>query len=190
MRGRRGGLYELEDLSSPEDAKMGLIVEIGLSSSSMLRVFEKAAKDKFKEELIKELPRIFCSVSEAEYLKIHAEICHWGIRNIKQSRRIGGGDASYGQIAKTIDVALKVLIYYCHLPGCERSGQLSNWLNAAVDTPMLDRLRKTYPRYMSPWPDSLKQVDESAYFKIQRLVREFIEEKHHGEIIPVQFDDI
>lgn len=52
--------------------------------------------------------------------------------------------ASYGQLAKTLDVTLKVAIYYSHLPNCQKAIKISNWLNAAVDTQMMAMLSKEF----------------------------------------------
>lgn len=98
---------------------------------------------------------------------------------------------SYGQIAKTLDVILKVAIYYCHLPNCEKSREISHWLNAAVDTKMMAMLRRYYRDAIKPWPIRVQDVkDRKSYEAIQELVRRFVMEKQSGKILPVQFDDI
>ena len=129
---------------------------------------------------------------------IHLSFCSWGIKEIilaEKSRKSGqvikkAGPASFGQIAKTFDVVMKVAVYYCHLPSCEKSRQISGWLNAAVDTRMMAMLKTCYLADMASWPTTIKQVDSSAYRSIQEIVRKFISERHNGNIIPVQFDDI
>ncbi len=122
----------------------------------------------------------------------------WGVRQIILAERKNkrgqvvkkAGPASYGQIAKTFDVVLKVAVYYCHLPNCEKSQQISGWLNAAVDTRMMGMLKKYYLEDIASWPATIEQVDNSTYMSIQEIVRKFIAERHNGNIIPVQFDDI
>ena len=98
--------------------------------------------------------------------------------------------ASYGQIAKTFDVVLKVTVYYSHLPDVKKSALISKWLNAAVDTKMMAMLKKYYPADVRPWPTAIEQVNSSIYATIQETVRKFIHDKHGGSITPVQFDDI
>jgi hypothetical protein len=98
--------------------------------------------------------------------------------------------ASYGQVAKTFDITMKVAIYYSHLPNCETSRKISPWLNAAIDTKMMIMLRNHYPKEISSWPTRIEDVDKRRYMTIQDIVHKFIKEKHHGKIIPVQFDDI
>ena len=171
----------------PEDAKLRLVVEIGLASSAMMRLFERDSSKTLKEKILAK-PRAFEAESEDQYKSIHKSICDWGTKNIKLAK--GHDYASYGQIAKTLDVAMKVIVYDCHYPDCRRYSLLSKWLNAAVDTIMMAHLKATYPEEMNPWPTTLKQVDERAYASIQEIVRKFIQEKHHGTITPVQFDDM
>ncbi|GAI02469.1 unnamed protein product, partial [marine sediment metagenome] len=88
------------------------------------------------------------------------------------------------------DVVLSVAIYYCHLPNCEKSRQISGWLNAAVDTKMMALLKRHYPEAITPWPTTIKQVNNSTYIRIQETVRKFINDEHDNGITPVQFDDI
>ena len=85
---------------------------------------------------------------------------------------------------------LKVAVYYCHLPECGKSNQLSRWLNAAVDRRIMAMLKKHYPKAIEPWPSAIEQVDSGRYIKIQEMVRKFINERHNGSITHVQFDDI
>jgi len=99
--------------------------------------------------------------------------------------------ASYGQIAKTFDVVLKVTVYYSHLPNCEKSRVISGWLNAAVDTKMMAMLKRCYPKALQPWLSTVEQVGREDYKKFpHKVVRRFIAEKHCGKILLVQFDDI
>ena len=179
-------LFELST-REPEDAKMRFVVEIGLSSSAMMRLFMKDSSKTLKDKILAK-PRAFEAESQDQYKRIHKSICDWGTRSVGLAK--GHDYASYGQIAKTLDVAMKVIVYDCHYPDCRRYSLISKWLNAAVDTRMMACLKATYPKEMEPWPTTLKQVDGRAYASIQEIVRKFIEEKHHGKIIPVQFDDM
>jgi hypothetical protein len=156
----------------------------------MMRIFIKGSKWKLEEKMLKELEKIPAVASGEQYLAIHSDFCYWGMKNITLTKRNGGLNASYGQIAKTLDVAMKIIVYYCHYPDCARSEQISRWLNAAIDTKMMECLKATYPDAIASWPTTLKQVDDAAYATIQALVRRFIREQRDGDIIPVQFDDI
>lgn len=124
-------------------------------------------------------------------------ISDWGTRNIDQTERVRNGTiivqkskASYGQIGKTLDVTLKVAVYYCHLPDCEQSSKICQWLNAAVDTAMMGKLQSLFPEEMRPWPTSLKEVDKYRYSKIQDAVRKSIKRDHNDSITCSQWEDI
>ena len=164
------------------------IIDVGLTASAMIRLFEQGTKEKkLRGPILKTILKIFEAKSKAEFKRIHSAFCQWGTSEIALARK--NKFASYGQIAKTLDVVLKVAVYYCHLPECEKSKELSEWLNAAVDTKMMAKLRKHYPKDIKPWPRTIEEVDRQNYDEIQRIVRKFIREEHQDSITPVQFDD-
>jgi hypothetical protein len=164
------------------------IIDVGLTASAMIRLFEQDTKEKkLRGPILKTILKIFEAKSEAEFKRIHSAFCQRGTSEIALARK--NKFASYGQIAKTLDVVLKVAIYYCHLPECEKSKELSEWLNAAVDTKMMAKLRKHYPMAIKPWPRTIEKVDRQNYDEIQRIVKKFILEEHQDSITPVQFDD-
>jgi hypothetical protein len=177
---------------------------MGLDFSSMMRLFEERSEDKLWDKIVYDVaPRIFKAHSKEEFNQIHDEFCNWGTRNIitAQKRRKNGGiikkgPASYGQIAKTFNVALKVAVYYCHLPDYQKSGNIVEWLHAGVDTRMMAMLKKKlkgkHPEYFEDWPETVKAVDnEKKYLNLQKVVGIFIKEKHEEKLrLPVQFDDV
>ncbi len=184
-------------LNDPHTARLHNVIDMGLGFSAMIRLFDRGSKGKLRARVLSEIHTVFEVESEKRFNEIHANFCNWGTHNImlaerRKSGRIvkKAGPASYGQIAKTLDVVLKVAIYYCHLPSCEKSHLISRWLNAAVDTKMMALLRRYYPEDIRPWPTTIEQVNRSAYTAIQETVRKFITERHSGSITPVQFDDI
>ena len=182
-------MKDLLELSSPKDAKLYLIVDIGLASSAMMRLFEKGSVSILRKKLLEgELQRVFSAESEKQYGMIHSDFCKWGMQEIRLAK--GGDNASYGQIAKTLDVALKVIVYYCHLPECGKSKRISEWLNAAVDTKMMAELKKQYPKDAESWPTTLKEMNDCTYVSIQATVRKFIDERPDSRLMPVQFDDM
>jgi len=163
----------------------------------MIRLFEKNTKEKLLPRIINEVQSIFEATSEKQFQTIHSGFCDWSINNITLAEKVRNGQVikrsgpvSYGQIAKTFDVVLKVTIYYCHLPDIEKSQIISRWLNAAVDEKMMAMLKKSYPASIKPWPDTIELVDRSSYAEIQETVRKFIRDNHGDNITPVQFDDI
>jgi hypothetical protein len=161
---------------------------MGLNFSAMLRLYSTGSKKILYQKIFSERKKLFEAETQEDFTNLHSGICDWGVGNI----RLRGGKtfASYGQIAKTLDVVLKVAIYYCHSPDYERSREISHWLNAAVDTKMMAMLRRCYPHALKPWPTRVYEVkNKEIYQTIQELVRQYIKEKHAG-ILPVQFDDI
>ena len=143
--------------------------------------------DNNSECVLDTVKKIFDAKSEEEFRGIHAQFCQRGAKGIFLAQK--GHAASYGQVAKTLDVVLKVAVYYCHLPDCDKSKQLTQWFNAAVDTKMMNMLKKHYAKDIEPWPSAIEQVNEQNYVKIQELVRRFNTDKHQESIVPVQFDD-
>lgn len=190
-------MKEQSNLNVPEEIRLYNIVDMGLTFSAMIRLFEKGSKKKLHRKLLTELRNIFETESKERFISIHSNFCHWGTKNIQLAEKKRKGQiikksspASYGQIAKTLDVVLKVAVYYSHLPSCEKSQEISEWLNAAVDTKMMAMLKKHYPEDIKPWPTSIEQTNKTTYTQIQEIVRKFIKEKHNNHIMPVQFDDI
>ena len=189
-------MVEKPKLSDLTEIKIHNIVDMGLTFSAMIRLFQKGSKKKLRKQILAEIGNVFKTESKDQFTTVHSKFCHWGVKNILQAEKKRRGriiknvaPASYGQIAKTFDVVLKVAIYYSHLPSCEKSRAISRWLNAAVDRKKMTMLKRSYPKALQPWPTTVEKVGVEDYKKIQQLVRKFIEEKHSGEILPVQFDD-
>lgn len=176
------------DLKEPLEAKLSNIIDMGLGFSGMIRLFKQGEKEKLHEELLSVVQKVFKTESEQQFREIHSSFCKWGTGNITLAKK--QSKASYGQIAKTLNVVLKVAVYYCHLPSCEKSKGISRWLDAAVDTKMMEYLKERYREAIKRWPTAIEHVDEPDYREIQKAVRKHIRDKHEGKITPVQFDDI
>jgi hypothetical protein len=191
-------VWIFSQLTQEEKLRVRFIIDMGVAWSGMMRVFVKGTRGRLDEKILDDLAeKVFNVGSRGEYVKIHADFCNWGTKNINQAERRRKGKiivhearASYGQIAKTLDVTLKVAIYYCHLPNCEQSRKICRWLNAAVDTAMMGELQKAFPDAIQPWPTLIREVDKTAYDIIQRLVHESIEREHTNAITPPQWEDI
>jgi len=186
------------NFTDPERIRFENIIDMAAGFSSMIRLFRKGSKEAIRIRITNiTAKKLFNAISKNQYIDIHSEFCDWGSNNIFLAEKKRDGKiitncslASFGQIAKVLDVALKVAIYYSHLPDCEKSKQISHWLNAAVDTQMMKMLSKKYPNTIEQWPTTIKEVDRNSYMKIQETVRIFIKEVHNDKILPVQFDDI
>jgi hypothetical protein len=181
-------MWDISTLNKMERLRFENIIDMGLAYSTMLRVFVKGSKKELANRLIgMTVEKIFNAGSEDEFDKVHADFCNWGTSTIRQAK--GGGLASYGQIAKTLDVTLKVAVYCSHLPNCDQSKKLCKWLNSAVDTNMMYELRKKHRDTIKPWPATVKEVDKNAYLKMQQLVRQEIAAEYDDAITPPQYDD-
>jgi hypothetical protein len=145
--------------SGPEVARLHNIVDMGLEFSAMTRVFRKGSKEELRKEIVDGdwVRKVSQAKSKKDFDNIHSDFCNWGIENVHLAKK-RDTHASYGQIAKTFDVVLKVAVYYCHLPSRRKSREISGWLNAAVDTKMMDMLRKSYPNEIEEWPKTIEQV--------------------------------
>ena len=187
-------MWTFSQLTKEDKLRVRFIVDMGLTWSGMMRVFDKGTKIKLQDRIMDDFAeRLFNIGSRGGFVKIHTEFCDWGTRYIDQAKRKGKPQkdkASYGQIAKTLDVTLKVAVYYCHLPDWEQSGRICHWLNAAVDTAMMGELQSDFPSEIHPWPTSIKEVNKDAYFKIQGLVDESIKREHNNAITCPQWEDI
>ena len=173
------------------------MVDMGFSFSAMIRLYEKGSKRKLQDSIMNILDKISSLDSEGNFDQYHESFCEWGIKNIvlaekfKDIQKIkDSGPASYGQIAKTLDVVLKVVIHYCYWPDQKKSKELKKLLHAAIDNKMMRLLRNHYPDYFHLWPNTVEAVDKEVYKKLQQLVKKFIREKHDDSILPIDFDDI
>jgi len=178
----------MDKCDGPAEIRARNVIHMGLNFSAMLRLYSPGSKKQLHERIHSARKQLFEAESQEAFTRWHSSICGWGIGNIVL--RSHDAFASYGQIAKTLDVVLKVAVYYCHLPDCAGSARLARWLNAAVDTRMMAMLRRCYPDAIKPWPVAVQEVDSRERCEaIQGLVRRYINEKHPC-ITPVQFDDI
>jgi hypothetical protein len=179
------------------EIKLHMVVDIGLAFSAMMRLFEKNSKTKLHNKIHSELPKFFDANTLEEFKKIHSELCEWGTKEISLAKKKRNGyvmKASYGQIAKTLDVVLKVVIYYSHFPSCKRAQRLSKWLNVAMDTKMMDHLgRKSLKndQKLQSWPKKVEDIREKkTYDDMQETVRRYMKDKQPGKLLPSQFEDV
>jgi hypothetical protein len=97
--------------------------------------------------------------------------------------------ASYGQAGKLLNVALKVYVYYCRLPSPQAAQKLLPFLHGAVDTLMMEHLKKSFPQVHVP-ATTIEAVDKVQYFTLQAMIKRDIESEFGASILPVQWDDI
>ena len=94
-----------------------------------------------------------------------------------------------GHVAKLPDVSLKVYVSYSKLPNKNAAETILPFLNTAIDNPLLKHLKKSFPNEVVS-ANTLEQIDQIAYKKLQSLIRLDIEENFNIEILPTQYDDI
>lgn len=161
--------------------------------TAMTRVFEKESTEKIVDKLNETLPQIASSKNDKEFENLHDGFCRWFEQHVKTPERHKKNgtiepshSASYGQGAKVLDVALKVFVYYCHLPDSKTTYQIVKRLNAAVDNEMMKHLKKMPDLEASSIrANSIADVDKETYIKIQNLVRKDISSNFSGSILPV-----
>ena len=121
-----------------EEIRLYNMVDMGLRYSGMIRLYKEGSKQKLINKILTILPQITNSDSIEAFDKVHTNFCTWAKRSIFLAKpRKRGISISYGQAAKTLDVTLSVLVYYCGWPDRSRSKKLQKWIHAAIDNDML-----------------------------------------------------
>lgn len=189
-------IIEQAKSSNLVDIKRHNIIHAGLEFSGMIRLLKENNKPILYRKFVETINCFFQMENKNSFDELHSKLCEWGTKNIwlaenkkhnKPERLI-----SYGQIAKTLNVVLKVAIHYSQLPDEQKANSIRPWLHAAVDTEMMKMLKSKYKQEMTnSWPKSNEDVCRDQYFQIQNFVRDFIAQNHSVEQInAVDFDDI
>ncbi len=171
-------------LTNPAEIRIFNIVDMGLTFSAMIRLYEKGSKEIIHRKITKILPDIDQVQSSDSFMGVHEKFCLWatGTLLLAEKKRDGriikhSQPPSHGQVAKTLDVVLKVLIYYGRWPTESKAKKIEKFINAAVDTKMMKFLRSNYPDDLLTWPVTVGDVDQEAYFLLQKLVLRFCKQK-------------
>jgi len=181
-----------------DQARIRNIIDMAFGFSAMTRVFKEKSTEKTVNKLNKALSQITYLTNDKEFADFHDGFCRWFTRETWTAERKKGGKifkksghASYGQGAKVLDVALKVYVYYCHLPDPETAERITQWLNSAIDTKMMKYLKKGPDKEAkSITATAIEDVNKRTYVILQKLVLKDIERKFPTRILPVQWDDI
>ena len=179
-----------------EDVKKSNILDMALMFSAMIRLFAKGSKIRIARQLWDLTSGLPAITSADDYEKMHREFCNWFCQEIhtaqktlKNGKTKQSQHASFGQAAKVLDVALKVYVYYCSQPSSEVSARIDPFLHGAMDTAMMKYLTNKFTETLVR-STTVEQVDEHMYGVLKGLVNRDIKERFHGEILPVQWDDI
>jgi len=186
----------MSNRSTAEAIKKRNIIDMAITFTAMVRVFEKKSKERITNKLYELAEKLEDVHTKERFEEIHSEFCHWFVaeiktaeKNLKNQTKKGARSASYGHAAKVFDIVMKVYVYYSQLPTKSAADRLIPWLHAGVDTPMMKYLNDRFPSDAVP-SQTVEQVDEKTYDRIQKLVQRDISESFNGEIVPVQFDDV
>ncbi len=138
--------------------------------TSMVRVFQKGSKKLISKKLYHHLIVLDTWVSELVYKKDHQKFCEWFTSSIRLAKK--GNRPSWGHAAKVFDISMKVFIYFCGLPSRTQTANILPWLNGAIDSPILKRLRKDFTgEYSTLKSVTLKTMDKNQYDLVQHLMR-------------------
>jgi hypothetical protein len=178
------------------EIKQRNVIDMALTFTAMIRLFEKGSKPKIAEKLYAE----FQTIGEIRHINdfhdFHKKFCDWFTGNIKIAQKERNnkiikesGYALYGHAAKLLDVTLKVYVYYSSLPNKNATVTLLPFLNSAIDNPILKHLKASFPNEYIP-SKTVEQIDENSYKKLQQLIKSDIKTNFNNEIFPTQYDDI
>jgi hypothetical protein len=160
-----------------EIARTRNIIEMAWDFSGMRRVFEKGAGP----SVCKILEEIVMEISETPFRFDHKTNC----QRIRESvKTTDGKTPSFGQAAKVLDIAMKVIIGYCRLPNEMNAPLIEAGLYGAIDTPILHYLKRKYG--VAKGVFSLSQIDQALYYEIQSYL---VNEAKSKGCLPIAYDD-
>jgi hypothetical protein len=185
-----------ENSTIAAEIKQKSVIDMALTFTAMIRLFEKGSKPKISKRLYEEFKKLREIREVGDFQAFHDEFCEWFTNSIRvaQKERNGTvikecGFSLYGHAAKLLDVALKVYVYYSGLPDKETSGALIPFLNSAVDNPILRHLKEAFPDEIVN-SKTVEQIDKQTYKKLQQLIKADIRATFADGIVPTQYDDI
>jgi len=178
------------------EIKQKNVIDMALTFTAMIRLFEKGSKPKIAGKLSVEFLNLKKIRNVNDFQEFHKKFCNWFRRNIKTAQKernnkiIKKSDyALYGHAAKLLDVSLKVVVYYSSLPDKSTAEKLLPFLKTAIDNPILKHLKKSFP-YEHISAKTVEQIDENTYKKLQELIQSDIKLNFNNDVFPTQYDDI
>jgi len=178
------------------EIKQKNVIDMALTFTAMIRLFEKGSKPRIAEKLYEEFQKLEKIGDISEFKVFHRGFCDWFTSNIKTAQKIRNNIiikksslAHFGHAAKLLDVSLKVYVYYSNLPNKNEAEKLLPLINTAIDNPILTHLKNSFPSEVIS-AKTVEQIDESTYEQLQGLIRKDIQKNFNNEILPTQYDDI
>jgi hypothetical protein len=109
----------MSNQSTAQTIKKRNIIDMALTFTAMVRVFEKKSKERITNKLYELSEKLDDVHTKEQFEEIHSEFCHWFVseittaeKNLKNRTRKEACPASYGHAAKVFDIAMKVYVYY------------------------------------------------------------------------------
>lgn len=185
-----------EKIDIASKIKQKNVIDMGLTFSTMIRLFEKGSKPIIAQKLYAEFQKLKGIKTGVEFKLFHADFCEWFTKSIKTAQKNRDNRiikqskyAPYGHAAKLIDVVLKVFVYYSSLPDKDTAFIILPFINTAVDNPILNHLKKTFPS-KNIKVKTVGQIDQNTYDILQNLIKLDIKNNFNNDIVPTQYDDI
>jgi hypothetical protein len=183
----------VDALELAKQAKKQNIIDMAVGFNGMTPLFQESSAGFIKEKLTEFFEGLYRIGLEQDFRKMHRDFCQWFVKTIRLAK--SEQPASYGHAAKTLDLALKVYVYYCKMPSPAKAEGLIPMLNGAVDTHMLSYLYgklediegKPYPPHYS-W--TIDVINRENYDLLQKVIRQDIIDSFNDDILPVQYHDI
>jgi hypothetical protein len=164
------------------------IIDMAVSFSSMARVFKEGSIDDIEKKLYVDIKKFYSIKSKHEFNERHKNFCLWFTRTILTSKKKknNSNHTSFGQAAKVLDIVLKVYFYYCHLPSKETSSRIIPWLNGAIDTKILEKIKSKSNKSFPAGVKSIADIDKETYEKLQEIIND---KSNKSKKLPVEYED-
>ena len=175
--------------STADSARLTAILHMAFDFASMSRVFEKGSKAKFLKRVRKLLPDLASVATQGDFEALHDRFCTRGRSSLRTSHG-AHQRASYGQVAKTLNVVLKVVVGYCEMPERRQAERLLPWLHPAIDNRMMAYLEGQYTDEFPTGVKKIADVDKRAYRALLKLAAWDADDNQGGGLVPVAWEDV
>lgn len=170
------------------ESRLTSIAEMATDYTGMIRVFKKGSKKIISRELYGYLKGLNTWDSESVYKMRHEEFCKWFVGNSNIQLTRTDSRPSWGHAAKVFDIATKVFVYFCNLPSHAQADQILRWLNAAIDTPILESLQDDFTeKYSTLRSVRLNTMKREEYERLQHLIKQKAAE---DDILSVEWEEL
>lgn len=180
---------------TPHDALRRNVIDMALGFTATMRVFEQRSKATIANLLAEHLLNAQNTSSKEAFEAVHESFCMQFItkvrvaeRHLKNGSVRSAASASYGHAAKMFDVCAKVWFYYCHMPDQDTATRITPYLHAAIDTPILKRLKSLPDHKVTA--STLSGIDQGTYRALQTLAARDQVDTYPTATMMVHYDDL